>query len=176
MNRLFPTTLTAARITCAAWSVLPAVLPAAEQGADVKGFLRHQQLLDEATDFYLTEFQVLVVDGAPQITPQLDAQSAPYLARIIAAQVACPLDGYSFFKKQLEMPPALSLAFLPFVLLADEEGGGMSAHLFDADVRPEVSCCWASAGASRQGASITCARVLLQRRYSRWPKSCTAAN
>ncbi|PRW33052.1 metacaspase-3-like isoform X1 [Chlorella sorokiniana] len=138
MNRLFPTTLTAARITCAAWSVLPAVLPAAEQGADVKGFLRHQQLLDEATDFYLTEFQVLVVDGAPQITPQLDAQSAPYLARIIAAQVACPLDGYSFFKKQLEMPPALSLAFLPFVLLADEEGGGMSAHLFDADVRPEL--------------------------------------
>lgn len=57
------------------------------QGGDVKGFLRHQQLLDEAMHFYLNEFEVLIIDGQPQLSPQLDAWSAPYLARIVAAQV-----------------------------------------------------------------------------------------
>lgn len=60
----------------------------------------------------------------------------------LPAQVACPLDGYLFFKKQPEMPPALSLAFLPFMFLCDAEGGGMeSGYLPDAEVEPEVRPC-----------------------------------
>ena len=59
----------------------------APQGADVRGFLRHQQLLDEAMDFFLTEFAVTVADGEPQLTPEVDAWAAPYLARIVAAHV-----------------------------------------------------------------------------------------
>lgn len=63
------------------------VLLACLQGGDVKGCLRHQQLLDEAMHFYLNEFEVLIIDGQPQLSPQLDAWSAPYLAHIVAAQV-----------------------------------------------------------------------------------------
>lgn len=59
----------------------------APQGADVRDFLRHQQLLDEAMHFFLTEFAVTVADGEPQLTPEVDAWAAPYLARIVAAHV-----------------------------------------------------------------------------------------
>ena len=56
--------------------------------------------------------QVLPLDaGAP------NPAALPCLAG--CTQVACPLDGYSFFNKQPEMPPAVCLAFLPFALLAD---------------------------------------------------------
>lgn len=60
-------------------------------------------------------------------------------ARATAAQVACPLDVHSLLKKQELMPPTLSLACLPFLVLVDEEGGGMSAQLLDSPVEPEAS-------------------------------------
>lgn len=118
-------------------------LPAEERGADVAGFLRHQRLLDESCRFWVEDFSIDITP-AMLSTPSfglddaLNEEAAPALALLIEAAVACPLDSYSLFKKELLIPPTLSIACSPYVILYDEDGGGMTAQAFDAALRPDV--------------------------------------